>query len=151
MGLRFVSFILVCLVCISVASAADADITFCNKFPAEVWVAIAYQQKNGSWLSRGWLSVETGNCYAFDTQIRVKTFYFRGERRPYRHKTYFWGSGKDFAVWENSNFQYYEADQRVFKSVPLKGFTKSPDANGDEISATITFPEDGGGSIVDWH
>jgi len=115
----------------------------------EVWVAIAYQQKNGSWLSRGWLSVETGNCYAFDTAIRVKTFYFRGESRSYHHKTYSWGNGKDFAVWERDNFQYYDADQRVLNST-LKSFTKAPDAAGDEISATITFPEDGG-SLVELH
>jgi uncharacterized membrane protein len=130
-------------------STAKADIIFCNKFPADVWVAIAYQQKDGSWLSRGWLSVETGNCYEFDTAIRVKTFYFRAESKPYHHKTYFWGSGKDFAVWEKDNFQYYGADQRVLKST-LKSFTKAPDADGDEISATVTFPEDGG-SLVELH
>jgi hypothetical protein len=138
------------VICILAASAAKADILFCNKFPAEVWVAIAYQQKDGSWLSRGWLSVETGNCYPFDTAIRVKTFYFRGESRPYHDKTYSWGSGKDFAVWEKDNFQYYNADHRVLKST-LKSFTKAPDADGDEISATVTFPEDGGGSQVEWH
>jgi uncharacterized protein DUF1036 len=138
-----------CVVCTLAVSTAKADIVFCNKFPVEVWVAIAYQQKNGSWLSRGWLSVETGNCYAFDTAIRVKTFYFRGESRSYHHKTYSWGNGKDFAVWERDNFQYYDADQRVLNST-LKSFTKAPDAAGDEISATITFPEDGG-SLVELH
>jgi hypothetical protein len=59
------------------------------------------------------------------------------------------GSGKDFAVWEKDNFQYYDADQRVLKST-LKSFTKAPDADGDEISATVTFPEDGG-SLVELH
>jgi len=46
------------VVCMLAASSAKANIVFCNEFPAEVWVAIAYQQEDGSWLSRGWLSVE---------------------------------------------------------------------------------------------
>jgi uncharacterized membrane protein len=138
------------MVCLLASSTADADIIFCNRFPTEVWVAIAYQQKDGSWLSRGWLSVETGQCSAFDTAIRVKTFYYRAESKPYHHRTNFWGLGKDFAIWERDNFQYYGADQRVLKST-LKPFTKAPDANGDEISVTITFPEDGGGSLVASH
>ena len=41
-------------------------------------------------------------------------------------------------MWENSN-----ADQRVLNS-SLKGFTKGPDAKGDSISATVTFPAEGG-------
>ena len=69
------------VICVLAASSAKANIVFCNEFPAEVWVAIAYQQEDGSWLSRGWLSVETGKCYPFDTAIHVKTFYFRGETR----------------------------------------------------------------------
>ena len=73
--------------------------------------------------SRGWLSVETGKCYPFDTAIHVKTFYFRGETKTYHHQKSVWGNGKDFAVWERDNFQYYNADQRVLNS-SLKGFTK---------------------------
>ena len=56
------------VVCLLAASSAKANIVFCNECPAEVWVAIAYQQEDGSWLSRGWLSVETGKCYPFDTR-----------------------------------------------------------------------------------
>jgi uncharacterized membrane protein len=130
-------------------SSAKADIVFCNEFPTPVWVAIAYQQEDGSWLSRGWLSVEKGSCHPFDTAIHVKTFYFRGESRPYHHKEYVWGSGKDFAVWENDNFQYYNADQRVLRS-SLKSFTKAPESNSDAISATVTFPAEGG-TTVEWH
>ena len=136
------------LVCLLAASSAKANIVFCNEFPAEVWVAIAYQQEDGSWLSRGWLSVETGKCYPFDTAIHVKTFYFRGESKTYHHQKSVWGNGKDFAVWENDNFQYYNADQRVLNS-SLKGFTKGPDAKGNSISATVTFPAEGG-THVEW-
>jgi hypothetical protein len=135
------------VVCILAVSSAEANIVFCNEFPAEVWVAIAYQQEDGSWLSRGWLSVETGKCYPFDTAIHVKTFYFRGESKPYHHQRSAWGSGKDFAVWENNNFQYYNADQRVLNST-LKSFTKGPEAKGDSISATVTFPAEGGTLIT---
>ena len=47
------------VLCMLAASSAKANIVFCNEFPAEVWVAIAYQQEDGSWLSRGWLSAVT--------------------------------------------------------------------------------------------
>ena len=35
---------------------ACAGITFCNKFSKTLFVAIAYPQDGGSWMSRGWLN-----------------------------------------------------------------------------------------------
>ena len=55
--MRFFASKLCCaaaVICVLAASSAKASIVFCNEFPAEVWVAIAYQQE---------------------------TFYFRGETR----------------------------------------------------------------------
>ena len=68
------------------ASRARAEITFCNKFGHVVNVAIAYPQTDGSFLSRGWMSLSDGACAPFDTAIHVKTFYFRGESVSYRDK-----------------------------------------------------------------
>ena len=63
-------------------SSAKADIVFCNKFAHTVFVAIAYPQGDGSWISRGWLELATGQCNTFNSAIVVKTFYFRGETNP---------------------------------------------------------------------
>jgi hypothetical protein len=125
------------------AVAASGEITFCNKTPHSVFVAIAYQQSDESWMSRGWLSVDADKCYDFDTAIRVRTFYFRGESTYQVHHTReVWGKGKEFDIWENSNFQYYSADQKVSKARFVE-FTKAPDASSDAITATVTFTADG--------
>ncbi len=134
------------------ASGARADIDFCNNFPHPVFVAIAYQQTNGTWLSRGWLEVDTGQCGVFDTAIRVKTFYFRAVTDPIpvgggKSTTYIWGKGANFAVSDKDNFQYYDAEKRVLKST-LEQFSKGPDAQGDSVSCTVTFPADGSGTVV---
>ncbi len=133
-------------------SRANADIVFCNNFSHTVFVAIAYAQTDGHWLSRGWLEVATGECDTFDTAIRVKTFFFRGMTDPYVDAAHHrvvdsWGKGREFAVWEQDNFQYYDAERQVLKST-LKPFTQGPETNGDAISATVTFPADGSGTIV---
>ena len=133
-------------------SSANAGIVFCNQFAQTVFVAIAYPQDGGSWMSRGWLEVATGECDAFDTAIRVKTFYFRGMTDPYRNAahqrvTEVWGKGRDFAVLEEDNFQFYDAEKQVLKST-LKPFTQGPETDGDAVSATVTFPADGSGTIT---
>ncbi len=134
-------------------TASRADIVFCNQFDHLVYVAIAYPQTGGSFLSRGWMSLSPGDCSAFDTALRVKTFYFRGESENYRDKSghqskYSWGKGKQFAVWENDNFQYYNAERRVMKST-LEEFTQGPESDSGDVSAKVTFKE--GGSTVEYH
>jgi len=129
---------------------ARADIVFCNKFDHLVYVAIAYQQSGGLFLSRGWMSLPVGDCAFFDTAIHVKTFYFRGESEPYRDARgsrvrFFWGKGQKFAIWENDNFQYYDAQKQVLKS-SLAEFTQGPEAENGDVSATVTPTE--GGSVI---
>lgn len=141
------AFGLLCMI-----SAANAGIVFCNQFPKTVYVAIAYQQEGGGWISRGWLSVDTGDCNTFDSAIRVKTFYFRGITDPSRDASRHlgistWGKGKSFATWDKYNFQYYDAENRVLNST-LEPFTQGPETEGDSVSATVTFPADGGGTTV---
>ena len=133
-------------------SSADADIVFCNQFARTVFVAIAYPQGDGSWISRGWLGLATGECNIFDSAIVVKTFYFRGMTDPYRNAAHrrvvqTWGRGKNFAVWERDNFQYYNAEKPVLRSTQ-KPFTLGRETGGDDVSATVTFPADGGDTIV---
>jgi hypothetical protein len=36
-----------------------------------------------------------------------------------------WRKGKNFAVWERDNFQYYDTEKQVLKST-LKPFTQAP-------------------------
>ena len=128
------------------AVAAEGEITFCNEFPHLVYVAIAYEQTGATFMSRGWLSLDTGDCSVFDSAIRVKTFYYLGESVPYRLgrrtvKTS-WGHDKEFAIWERDNFQYYGAENRVLKST-LVPFNKGPETTGDALTVTVTFTEDG--------
>src|SRR5947209_10294039 len=73
-------------------SSARADIVFCNEFPHPVFVAIAYPQGDGSWMSRGWLELATGECNTFDSALEVKTFYFRGMTDSYRNGAHQGGS-----------------------------------------------------------
>lgn len=141
---------LIAAVCLLGASGARAEITeiiFCNKSGHDVFVAIAYPQNGGSFISRGWMSLSDGQCVPFDTALHVKTFSFRGESVRYRdtdghNKRIFWGEGEKFAIREDSNFQYYDAQKRVLKST-LVEFTQGPSATGGDVSSTVTFTPDG--------
>jgi len=135
------------------AAPARADIIFCNKFGHAVNVAIAYPQPDGKFISRGWLSLSPGSCAPFDTALHVKTFYFRGESEQYRDDSGkqtrdFWGKGRKFAMWENDNYQYYNAEERVFNST-LQEFTAGPEAESGDVSVTVTFLSTG--SVMDFH
>jgi len=127
---------------------ASASLTFCNDFPHTVFVALAYLQDSGSWLSRGWLEVHTGECLPFDSAIRVTSFYYRGESEAYQSggkKVWTsWGDkGRMFATWEDDNFQYYGAENRVLKS-SLKGYEQGMDIPQEDYDVTVTFKADGG-------
>lgn len=131
-------------------SGAKAELVFCNKFPHPLYVAIAYPQTDGSnsWLSRGWLNVDTGTCSEFDTALHVKTLYYRAESVSYRSggesvRTVWGGAGDaSFAIWEDDNFNYWNAQTKVLKST-LVTFTKVGEAADDALSARVTFEADG--------
>ena len=104
-----------------------------------------------NYLSRGWLEVETGKCYIFDTAIRVPTFYYRAESETYRdgkHKVKMeWGNDKQFAV-RDANFQSYNAE-KAYSGMRLAGFSKAPEfGGGSPITAIVTFTETGGSNIT---
>jgi hypothetical protein len=142
----------IALVCAAAAlllpgSAASAGIVFCNKIEHYVNVTIAYPQSDGSFISRGWLSLPPGKCAPFDTALRLHIVFFRGETERYRDakghwSREYWGKGRKFAMWENDNYQYYNAEQRVLNST-LAEFTATPDVKNGELSATVTFLESG--------
>ncbi len=129
------------------ASAAEGEIKFCNEFPHMVYVAIAYEQTSGQYISRGWISIETGDCSFFDTAIRVETFYYHAEsywKERRRSFTETWGARDNqfrFAVKISSNFQYWNASERVLNS-RLVGFSKGPQSTGGPVTATVTFNSD---------
>lgn len=134
-------------------SSANAGITFCSEFPATLWVAIAYPQGDGGWLSRGWLELAQGDCFAFDTAIHVGSFYYRGMSKPYRdargrRAIETWGNAKPFAVWERDNFQYYNAERRVLNS-SLESFSLGAENIGEGANVTVTFKD--GGTTVTLH
>ncbi len=133
--------------CLFAVSGAKGDIIFCNKDGHFIYVAIAYAQSGGSFISRGWLSLNDGECAPFDTALHVKTFYFHGESEWYREGRHrrtrqTWGKGQEFAIWDKSNFQYYDAEKRVLNST-LVEFTAGPEAENGDVSATVTFTEQG--------
>ena len=133
------------------ARAGTGDITFCNEFPHTLFIALAYSQADvNNYLSRGWLEIETGKCYIFDTAIRVPTFYFHAESEPYKdgkHKvTMSWGDDKKFAV-RDANFQSYNAE-KAYSGMKLVGFNKGPESSGAPITAIITFTATGGSTIT---
>jgi uncharacterized membrane protein len=134
------------LACLCAASRVEADIRFCNEFPHLVYIAMAYPQEESAWISRGWLAAETGQCYAFDSALRVKTFYYRGESAPYRDKgksiRTTWGVGMKFAILDNANFNYWNAQDKVLNSA-LAEFNRGVDIEEGVASVTVTFKADG--------
>ncbi len=132
--------------CVLCTTAAKAEITFCNEYGRLIYVAIAYPQSNGTFISRGWMSLNQGDCNVFDSAIHVRTFYFHAEstwvRNGRRRTREVWGKGKNFAIWEDSNFQYYNAQNRIRRSTPVE-FTQGPIADNGDVSATVTFTTDG--------
>jgi Protein of unknown function (DUF1036) len=145
MSLRLTSWVFAVL--LLQVTSAWAEINFCNQFTQKIYVAIAYPQDGGSWLSRGWLEIAPKECNVFDSALRVTTFYFRAESVPYRDSTGnratdTWGKGKSFAIWEDNNFQYYDAEHKVLNST-LKPFTSGPEGMTDGTKVTVTFTQTG--------
>ena len=135
--------------------AASPSITFCNQFPHTVFVAIAYPQSETNWMSRGWLEVATGGCSQFDVALRPTKLYYRGESESYsdlrgRSVTNLWGKGRMFSIWEDSNFNYWNAQGHVLKST-LVDFSLAADTISDNTEITVTFELDGLNSTVTIH
>jgi hypothetical protein len=133
---------------LAATTGARAEIQFCNKFPQKVFVAIAYPQGDQSWLSRGWLEIDTGDCADFDSALHPNMIYYRGESVPYRNAsgasvTRVWSTpGRQFAIWEKDNFNYWNAQEKVLNST-LVDFSKLGEGLADDASVTATFEEDG--------
>ncbi|HZP10581.1 DUF1036 domain-containing protein [Methyloceanibacter sp.] len=138
------------LLVLSPARAEEGEISFCNEFPHTLYIAIAYEQYPDNYISRGWLEVETGKCYVFDTAIRVHGFYYRAESESYRegkHKVkMLWGTERKFAI-RDSNFQSYNAD-KAYSGMRLAGFAKGAESSGVPVTAIVTFTETGGSTIT---
>ena len=130
------------------AAPGKAAITFCNDFQRTVFVAIAYQQADQSWLSRGWLEVKTGKCYPFDTALNIASFYYRGDTGWYRtsgrkKERYVWKHDeRRFAILDDSNFQFWDAERKVLNS-HLDGFAPCPISSSGGVTVTVTFQADG--------
>lgn len=132
------------------AAPARADLVFCNKFTHQIYIAVAYKQDGGGYISRGWLNVEPDQCSTFDTQLvadeifyRAESVSFRDGRRRYKET---WGNGDgSFAIWERDNFNYWNAQERVLNS-SLAAFTKAafPVAPGKKLTITIEAGQQSG-------
>jgi hypothetical protein len=145
---RFAAASALIAVSLGATTAAQAEIQFCNKFPQQVYVAIAYPQSDQSWISRGWLAIDTGDCAEFDSALHPSTIYYRGESVPYRNAsgasvTRVWSnSAHQFAIWEKDNFHYWNAQTRVLNST-LADFSLLADGLAIDASVSITFEQDG--------
>lgn len=129
------------------ASSARADIAFCNKFAKTVFVAIAYPQDNGAWLTRGWLELATEECRPFDTAIRVTALYYRAVSAAFTDESgqqirIVWGGERKFATWWPDNFEYWDAEHQVLKS-SLEGYTAVAESIVGTPNITVTFEADG--------
>jgi hypothetical protein len=144
---RLAAFALVA-VGLGATTGARAEIQFCNKFPQKVYVAIAYPQDDQSWISRGWLEIDTGGCAEFDSALHPSTIYYRGESAPYRNAqgvsvTTVWSKpGHQYAIWEKDNFNYWNAQQRVLNST-LADFSLLGEGLAADASVSVTFEQDG--------
>jgi len=133
---------------LTATTGARAEIQFCNKFPQNVFVAIAYSQDDQSWISRGWLEIDAGDCAEFDSALHPSTIYYRGQSAPYRNAsgasvTRGWSnSARQFAIWEKDNFNYWNAQQRVLKST-LADFSLLGEGLAADASVSVTFEQDG--------
>jgi len=129
------------------ASSARAEIVFCNKFAATVFVAIAYPQDNGAWMSRGWLELATGECRPFDTAIQVTALYYRGVSASFTDASgqqlrIVWGGPRKFATWWPDNFEYWDAEHQVLRS-SLQNYTAAAESIVGTPAITVTFEADG--------
>jgi uncharacterized protein DUF1036 len=142
------------LVGLMTATSASAAIQFCNKFPQTVFVAIAYSQADGSWMSRGWLELDNGQCREFDSALHPGTLFYRGETSTYRNPrgqnvTNSWSTpGHQFAMLEKGNFNYWGAEGKVLDST-LEDYTLVADDLDNDTSVTVTFEEDGIHTTID--
>ena len=125
--------------------AGEGEITFCNEFPHKIYVAMAYLQTDvNNHLTRGWLDIDTGKCYVFDTALRVSSFYYHAESDSYKdgkNKVKMnWGKGTQFAV-RDANFQAYNAEKK-WSGMYFAQFTQGPVSTGAPLTAIVTFKED---------
>jgi uncharacterized membrane protein len=131
------------VVCLLPISTVKADIIFYNEFPHVVYVAMAYPQNGGTWVSGGWLNLNTGQCLLFDPALHVKIFYYRGESENYREAgnavRFNWGNKKKFAIWENYNFNYWGAQEKVLNS-SLADFSQGPETDGMPFLQQLLSP-----------
>jgi uncharacterized membrane protein len=128
--------------------ANAAGIVFCSEFAQSVFVAVAYPQDDGNWISRGWMGLDKGECASFDTALTIHTFYFRAETTTYKQggKSYknIWATNDgQFVMYENSNFNLWQAQKKVLDNSTLANFSKGGDVGAGAISAKVTFEADG--------
>jgi hypothetical protein len=126
------------------------EISFCNEFPHTLYIAIAYEEYENNYVSRGWLQVETGKCYVFDTAIRVNSFYYCAVSEPYRegkHKVKTRGAsiGNSRSKTQTSR---PTMPRRPIQAIGSQGSPRAPNRAGGPVTAIVTFTETGGSTIT---
>jgi uncharacterized membrane protein len=127
-------------------STAQAEVTFCNKINAPVFVSVAYNE-NGEWISQGWEKIDPGSCRANPFELHVSQFFFRAETdwinvtggEKIQH-TWADADGVRFSV-VNPGFTFHHADVQQ-RGSRLEAFSSSIRTETGEVSETITFNED---------
>jgi uncharacterized membrane protein len=134
-------------------STAQADVTFCNKINAPLFVSVAYNE-NGEWISQGWEKIDPGSCRADPFELHVSQFFFRAETdwinvaggRKVQH-TWADADGVRLSV-VNPSFTFHHADVQQ-RGSRLAAFSSSIRTETGEVSETITFNEDS--TSQSWH
>jgi uncharacterized membrane protein len=129
-----------------------ADITVCNEFPRPVFMAFAWQERGGGWVSRGWRKVETGKCEndPFNlSELKLTGFFYRGETDWYqversRRKNSWGKTGKSFLVMDKA-FQFANAD-KAQRNARLEPFIPSMTSTSGPVSVRIIINRDGKGT-----
>ena len=131
---------------------AKADVKFCNDFARTVFVAVAYQQADGSWHARGWLNVPNGQCSEFyKPELHIRRLVYRGETDDYtengQQHRYVWGDkGTRKLAVIDAGFDWDHADslQGKPRDAHLAGFSEpNVTAIDSDLSITLEFKGDG--------
>jgi len=133
-------------------STAQAEVSFCNKINAPIFVSVAYNE-NGEWIARGWEQIDPGSCLADAFELHVSQFFFRAEtdwinvRGGKVQHTWADEKGARFSI-VNDSFTFHHADVQQ-RGSRLATFSSSIRTATGEVSGTITFNEDS--TSQSWH
>jgi len=91
------------------AEPAKASLEFCNKSDqGKIYIAVAYPAGDKSWTTKGWLTLEEGECGSLvKGDLTNRYYYYFAEN----DKDYTWKGDHKFCV-SSKKFSFVNADKR---------------------------------------